>query len=516
MSLKKIPSFFLDFSEPDMKGENGHTYCFGSFTLNLPERRLSDGGNPVSLTPKAFDVLSVLVERAGHLVEKEELMSRVWPDSFVEEANVARIIHTLRKTLRDDGNGKSFIETVPTKGYRFVAVVETLPETRVKVSSVRELVQNAPISAESAESAGLTATDRRETPVRHRILLMTAIVLVGLLATGFWMSNGKLMPSIMSKLSKHSLNGEAYRNYQQGALLLETRTPENYKKALEHFEKAIELDPAYADAYAGKADAKSYQFSGSALNDDIASARTAAKKALELDPNNSYAHTIQCRILGTYDWEFEDAVNECENAVALGPNDDRAHREYGWALNVVGRPDEAISEMSAAVAISPTSYNKRSLGQLLYMSRRYDEAIEQLNQVDATDPGNTDVARWLFTSFLMKGDRSNAFKNLIKIQHAAGADQNEIAALESAYATDDLPAAIRLILEREIGTGKKKSMLTASLYAQIGANDKAFETLDDMRKRRAIMRIAVAREPMLDPIRDDPRYTEILSQMQLK
>ena len=108
MSFQNFPSFFLDFSATDMDGENGSSYRFRSFTLNLPERRLSEANTPIPLTPKAFDVLSVLVQQAGHLVEKEELMSRVWPDSFVEEANVARVVHTLRKKLCDDGNGNSF------------------------------------------------------------------------------------------------------------------------------------------------------------------------------------------------------------------------------------------------------------------------------------------------------------------------------------------------------------------------------------------------------------------------
>ena len=130
MSLQNFRSFFLNFSDGDMTGENGNSYRFGKFTLDLSEHRLLESQIPVSLTPKAFEVLSVLVERAGHLVEKDELMNLVWPDSFVEEVNVARIIHTLRKTLGDDGNGNKLIETIPKKGYRFVArvVLEPLSE----------------------------------------------------------------------------------------------------------------------------------------------------------------------------------------------------------------------------------------------------------------------------------------------------------------------------------------------------------------------------------------------------
>jgi DNA-binding winged helix-turn-helix (wHTH) protein len=98
-------------------------YRFGAFQLEPAERRLLRDGGPVSLTPKAFDTLVVLVARAGHLVEKEELMKALWPDSFVEDANLAQHVWTLRKTLGETQNGKQFIETVARKGFRFSAPV---------------------------------------------------------------------------------------------------------------------------------------------------------------------------------------------------------------------------------------------------------------------------------------------------------------------------------------------------------------------------------------------------------
>jgi tetratricopeptide (TPR) repeat protein len=240
------------------------------------------------------------------------------------------------------------------------------------------------------------------------------------------------------------------------------------------------------------------------------------KKALELDPNNSYAHTIHCRILSAYDWEFEEAVTECQRAVELGPNDDRAHRELGFASSVVGRMDLALSEMQAAVALSPTSFNTRSVGMMFYMSRRYDEAIEQLEQVDATDRGTTDVDRWLMSRFAMKGDQSKAFEQLVELQERANANPEDINSINLAFTSGGWPAALRATMDSSSGIGKKKSLLAAALFAQIGEKDKAFDVLDDMRKGRGIMRIAVAREPLIDPLRDDPRYNAILSQMNLR
>ena len=111
-----------------MGDEEKHFYRFKSFRLDIEERQLLHNSSPVPLTPKAFDVLAVLVERSGHLVEKDELLKLVWADTVVEEANVARIVHTLRKVLGEDENGNKFIETVAKRGYRFVAEVSEIHE----------------------------------------------------------------------------------------------------------------------------------------------------------------------------------------------------------------------------------------------------------------------------------------------------------------------------------------------------------------------------------------------------
>ncbi len=101
----------------------GNSYQFGPFRLEPSERLLLRDGHVVSLTPKAFDLLVYLVEHQGRLVEKSTLMAALWPDTIVEEANLAFQVSALRKALEDGGNGESVIQTVPTKGYRFLSPV---------------------------------------------------------------------------------------------------------------------------------------------------------------------------------------------------------------------------------------------------------------------------------------------------------------------------------------------------------------------------------------------------------
>jgi eukaryotic-like serine/threonine-protein kinase len=118
---------------------------FGPFRLDAAERLLLRAGQSVSLTPKAFDLLAFLVERHGRLVTKQELMSALWPDTFVEEANLTYTVSALRKALGDGQDGEQYIQTVPTRGYRFVAPVtheEELPASQSVAGTPPRFRQN--------------------------------------------------------------------------------------------------------------------------------------------------------------------------------------------------------------------------------------------------------------------------------------------------------------------------------------------------------------------------------------
>src|SRR6478752_7159648 len=104
-------------------------YQFGPFRLDTQEQRLLSDGKPVQLTPKSFELLRVLVENPGRLLHKDELLKLVWPDSYVEEGNLSHHVFALRKALGDEKASTQYIETVPRRGYRFIADVQEVKET---------------------------------------------------------------------------------------------------------------------------------------------------------------------------------------------------------------------------------------------------------------------------------------------------------------------------------------------------------------------------------------------------
>ncbi len=144
-----------------MSRQARHLYQFGTFRLDTAERQLLRDGEPVPLTPKAFETLVLLVERSGHLVEKEELMKTLWPDSFVEEANLTNNVWTLRKILGGDQYGQRYIETVPKRGYRFIASVRELPDASEELVIEKHTLTR--IVTEEQEAGGRNRRQEQDT-----------------------------------------------------------------------------------------------------------------------------------------------------------------------------------------------------------------------------------------------------------------------------------------------------------------------------------------------------------------
>ena len=156
-----------------MSNVSNKFYEFSTFRIDAQEKILSRAGERIPLTPKAFETLLILIERHGHIVEKNELMQMVWPDATVEENNLNQNISTIRKALGENSTGQQFIETLPRRGYRFIAEVkESLPP-----QSAPALVSPLPVNIDTPKP---TVPSR---PVARRALwlLLTFVALLGII-----------------------------------------------------------------------------------------------------------------------------------------------------------------------------------------------------------------------------------------------------------------------------------------------------------------------------------------------
>jgi DNA-binding winged helix-turn-helix (wHTH) protein/pimeloyl-ACP methyl ester carboxylesterase len=151
MSLESY-DFFL---KAHMSSQTKHAYVFGRYRVDVSKRLLFEEKEIVGLTPKAFDTLLALVENRGTVLSKEELMSMVWPDQIVEENNLAQNIHLIRKLLGDGVEGAKYIDTVPKRGYRFVANVEVLDEPPPSAPAVKPLAVIKPKTQYATSTGGV-------------------------------------------------------------------------------------------------------------------------------------------------------------------------------------------------------------------------------------------------------------------------------------------------------------------------------------------------------------------------
>lgn len=172
-----------------MAGATRHGYEFADVRLDVKERVLLKGGRPVAVAPKILELLFALVENRGHIVEKDDLMARVWAGSFVEESNLTFSIRQLRKTLGDDAREPRFIETVPRRGYRFIAEVkETLPTDEKEHSPLPP----PPQVAQTFEPAREFAETPRPARKSYVPFAAGAILLLGTMLVGLWLVRGDI------------------------------------------------------------------------------------------------------------------------------------------------------------------------------------------------------------------------------------------------------------------------------------------------------------------------------------
>src|ERR1051326_1775614 len=158
-----------------MGNQDNQSYEFGRFRLNVADRVLLREGELVPLTPKVFDILLVLVESKGQVVAKDDLMKRVWPNTFVEEGNLTQNISLLRKALGETPGGVQFIETVPRRGYRFVAETS---ETNGHLNAVSSSPEIDPVVSRQIPAP---VTARRRTPAFIAAAGIVVFSIIGLM-----------------------------------------------------------------------------------------------------------------------------------------------------------------------------------------------------------------------------------------------------------------------------------------------------------------------------------------------
>jgi TolB-like protein/tetratricopeptide (TPR) repeat protein len=319
------------------------------------------------------------------------------------------------------------------------------------------------------------------------------------------------------RLIKHSTEStEAYQEYLKGRYHWNKRTEEGTRRGIEHFERAISIDPVYAQAYAGLADCYSLLSFYSVIppGESFTRSKEAATRAIELDEGLAEAHASLGYAKLYYDWDWVGAEKEFRRAISLDPNCATAHHWYHEFLLTMGWFDEAMSEVKRAHELDPISPAiNAALVLPLVHAGQYDKAIEQLKAVIDLDPDFYRSHLFLGAAYTQKREFAKAITEFQIAVILSDGSTRALAALGYAYAVSGRRQEALNVLE-DLNKRSRERFVSpyamAVVHAGLGDKDQAFEWLEHAYNQRDEWLVRLKIAPELVSLRSDQRFTELL------
>ena len=417
-------------------------YTFGCFRLDPACQRLFRGSESIPLPDRAFQLLLLLIQAGGDIVCKETLAEKVWPETTVSDGNVSQHIYLLRQMLGERAKDRSYIRTVPRKGFRFAAPV-AITSTVV-----------------SPDSVG---------PVLSSVATSDEVFCGGL---------------------------ETMRNYCRGSQLLEQRTAPNLWAAIEAFENAVRLNAACIPALVGFA--RSYstlaELGHVPAKPAFARARKAIARALNIDPSSASAHAALSGILLFFEWDWVGAQKELEYARGLNPSSAFVLSSAVWLSICKGAHDKARSDVQRALMLNPSSRHLLLLfaQALIHAGPESHQAIPYLSSLIELEPAFHIARRYRAQAYLLANEASKAIRDLQPLPQQRAEDPAfRLSMLSRAFA--DYGDAVRA---REL----HKKLLEMSSTNYVGHWNLAISAIGTGEEEEAMQRLERAfeeREPSM-------------------
>jgi TolB-like protein/Flp pilus assembly protein TadD len=552
---------------------------FGPFSLDQRERVLRRNGDLVPITPKVLDILLFMVQHSGRVLTKEQIIHHVWPDTIVEESNLARNVSTLRKVL-----AQPYIETIPWRGYRFNVpvrqvdrptvidslavlpffdenpdpgaeylsdgITETLINRVSLVPNLKVMSRNSVFRYKVREPNGVFAEATvvgRELDVRAvltgriRHMLGMLIVNVELIDAGdnrqLWGAQYKrelsdifslqegisrgIVEHLRLKLPSNETPRPSRRHTENAEayhLYLKGRFALN-KLTLDGIREGLEL---FQQATA-KDPNYSLAYTGQVdchigLNNPV-EAKKAAIKALELDPSQGEARASLGFLAFLHDWDWRKAEREFQHAIDLNPNYAQAHQWYAVYLAKMERHDEALFEARRAQQLDPLSLPMHlTCGIVLCFARQYDLAIQEFRKVIELDTNFAAAHSLLGLAYTYRRKCDDAIAEFRKAAELAPDSSGEaFAKTQTAYcyAVCGRTKHARKMLGEIANLPTTSSYVMGTIHAQLGDHRRAMDLLERAYHERNYQVVSLRVDPALDPVRSSRRFRTLLSRVGL-
>ena len=432
-------------------------FHFDEFTLDVQERRLLHGAEAVHLSPKAYDVLVALVRQRGCMVTKDELLRRVWPESFVEEGSLSVYVSALRKALGEDARRPAYIETVARSGYRFIAAVRCDPAGQKS----------------SAPSAVARPVELYELVGRGR---------------------------------SHLLSGSYFEL---------PAAVDAFRSAIE-----IDPSYAPAHAGLARARCVQAAFRVVPHQEAFAEAKASALRALAMDSASADAQVALGTVLFLSEWDWTAAERSLQRALEINPDHTEALLQYGSLQETLGRLDDGLRCKQQALARDPRSAGVLVQIAISYWhQRKYDDTFIWSRRALEVDPKHMLACQFINKVYLKIGDVGRFAAWTVSQAIAWGFPEERLAVLkqvtadmQQVYATAGLCGVRRFLAdqiknpEMDFDILLKMAFFRAILYGAAGRLDEAFDCLDQAIAYRDPALVHLAVDARWDSLRDDPRF----------
>lgn len=481
---------------------------FDGWTLLRSTGELTRGTARVRLQGQPLETLEALLERPGELVTREQLIARLWPRGVVVDFDTAlnSAVRRLRTALDDHADQPRYIETIPRRGYRFIA----------------RITADAPGTADVAalpDSSALRPDPPPDIrPRRGNRLAWAAAAALTLMGATLWLPGVLSTPDAAAAKAPAAVAvpAEARERYERGRFFFGRRGEGDTARALALFQSALRADPALAAAWAGIASVHwiDTMEGRQSLAEGLPLVRAAVERALSLDPQNGEA-LIR---LTNYHWASGDraaAAAAQERAMTLAPDDPLVLTMRSDRARSAGRIDEAVLLQRRAVQSDPLAIVPRhNLVVLLFIARRYDEARAEFRELSAISPPRWPPDAVIGQSLLLGGDAAGALEYARTLPD--GVVREQLEAL-SYFALDRAAEADAALQRLAANPSKSTAYRVAEVHAYRGETDAAFTWLrrgvgandDDCPAAECWPENWVAELPLLRTLHADPRWPAI-------
>lgn len=440
----------------------GDIFYFGSFQLQ-PDGILLKQGKAVALSPKERDVLTLLVQAEGQIVEKDDVLQTVWNNEEVSESSLTRCIHFLRQHLNPESSAINYIETVYGRGYRLNAAV--------------------------TRRAGPQQRAPQSTPGQNPRLWQAA----------------QTAPHV-------------YEAYLEARQLVRKRNAERMKRAIELYQLAIQWDPNYAPAYVGLADCYGNLVSWSALTVSQGKPliEAALSKAESIDPDTPGIKVMRAAMTSALDWQFAVAESQFQAALSHQTTDSESLLFYARHLLAFGKPDAAVRVMQTVVELDPLSpLTHNFYAFTLHFARQPEASLNIIRHAVDLDANGVAPLGFLCLLAASQGLHAEALDVGQKVMLLAGKLPMGQSIYAYACARAGLPEEAQPVITAAL---EQAEFPCRSFVVPVAAALKDGETAALLLERsfgdRCPWLPVIIRDPRLDPIRSDPQVAQVLQEIE--